>query len=97
MEKITKQSNVQSNFTGQIDISTCINIANLPRDEQSKCIEEMARKATSYAARDALKNGRAITIQQGNAIVRKFPDGRIEKIKTLENAFVVPKKRMYKI
>lgn len=69
----------------------------LSSDEQSEQIKELARKATTYAANDALKNGRAITIQQGNDIVKKFPDGRIEVIKTLENAFVVPKKLVYEL
>jgi hypothetical protein len=96
MSKRTEESsNVQSDFSEQIGTSACSN--SLSDDRQSRHIEEMARKATTRAANDALKNGRAITIQQGNAIVRKHPDGRIEVIKTLENAFVVPKKRMYKI
>ncbi|WP_129597975.1 hypothetical protein [Methanohalophilus profundi] len=95
MSKITEPPNVQSNVSEQIGTSACSN--SLSDDRQSEHIEQMARKATTRAANDALKNGRAITIQQGNAIVRKYPDGRIEVIKTLENAFVVPKKRMYKL
>lgn len=97
MSKIPK-SNVRSSFPEKIGTQpTCNNSVGLSPDEQSKHIEELARKATTHAANDALKNGRAITIQQGNAIVRKFPDGRVEVIKTLENAFVVPKKLVYKL
>lgn len=96
MSKRTEESsNVQSDFSEQIGTSACSN--SLSDDRQSEHIEQMARKATTRAANDALKNGRAITIQQGNAIVRKYLDGRVEVIKTLENAFVIPKKRMYKI
>ncbi|APH38667.1 hypothetical protein [Methanohalophilus halophilus] len=95
MSKRAEPSNVQSDVSEHIGTSACSN--SLSDDRQSRHIEEMARKATTRAANDALKNGRAITIQQGNAIVRKYPDGRIEVIKTLENAFVIPKKRMYKI
>lgn len=97
MSKIAK-SNVQSSFPEQIGTQpTCNNFVRSSHGEQSKHIEEIARKATTRAANDALKNGRAITIQQGNVIVKKFPDGRVEVIKTLENAFVVPKKRVYKL
>ncbi|WP_319507744.1 hypothetical protein [uncultured Methanolobus sp.] len=96
MSKTTKIPNVHSD-SEQIGTSTDRHISGLSHEEQSKFIAERARKATSNAAMDALKNGRAITIQQGNDIVRKFPGGRVEKIKTLDNAFVIPKKRVYKI
>lgn len=69
----------------------------LSPDEQSKHIEELARKATTHAANDALKNGRAITIQQGNAIVRKFSDGRVEVIKNTRKCICCPKKLVYKL
>ncbi|KXS41518.1 MAG: hypothetical protein AWU58_1698 [Methanohalophilus sp. T328-1] len=97
MSNTSKLPTVHSIFDGQIGAPTCKDFADLPRDEQSKRLEEMARKATTRAAKDALENGRSITFQQGNAIVRKHPDGRIEVLKTLENAFVTPKKRVYKI
>jgi predicted nuclease with RNAse H fold len=97
MSKTSNSINVHSDFTEQIKTTACRNIASSSRNERSEHIEEMARKATSCAANDALRNGRAITIQQGNDIVRKFPDGRVEVIKTLENAFIVPKRRMYKL
>jgi hypothetical protein len=96
MSKITKVPKTHSDFE-YIGTSVHRGVSGLSHDEESKHIEEMARNATMHAASDALKNGRAITIQQGNTIVRKFPDGRVEKIKTIENAFVIPKKRVYKI
>ncbi|MGB3907601.1 MAG: hypothetical protein WBL02_04105 [Methanomethylovorans sp.] len=93
----TIKPNVRPRFLVQRCTQLTCNRVGLSSDEQSEQIKELARKATTYAANDALKNGRAITIQQGNDIVKKFPDGRIEVIKTLENAFVVPKKLVYKL
>lgn len=97
MPKRTNSKNVHPNFTEHTTPETCISIANLPPDESSESIAKMAQKATSCAARDALKNGRAITIQQGNSIVRKFPNGDVEVIKTIENAYFIPQKRVYRI
>jgi len=97
MSNTSKLPNVHFTLDEQSGKPTCNNFAALSRDEQSKHIEEMARKATTRAAKDALKNGRAITFQQGNNIVRKYPDGRIEVIETIENAYFIPKKRVYKI
>ncbi|MEA3470187.1 MAG: hypothetical protein U9R24_00525 [Thermodesulfobacteriota bacterium] len=97
MSKTTKLPNVQSSFTEQNGIPTCINLMDLSCDDQSKHIEEMARKATTRAANDALRNGRAITIQQGNNIVKKFPNGKIEVISKLKNVYFTPKKRIYKL
>ncbi|MCQ6962772.1 hypothetical protein [Methanolobus chelungpuianus] len=97
MPKRTSSQNVHPKFTEHINETTCISIVNLRSDESSESIAKMARKATSRAARDALRNGRAITIQQGNAIVRKFPDGNVEVVKTLENAYFIPQKRVYRI
>jgi hypothetical protein len=78
-------------------MSNTDDFAELSRDEQSKRIEKMARKATSRAAKEALENGRSITFQKGNNIIRKHPDGKTELIKTLENAYFTPKKRVYKM
>jgi hypothetical protein len=97
MTKTTNHGNAHSKITEHIKVITGVTAVRMSPAIQSQIIAERARKATSNAAKDALENGRAITIQQGNAIVKKFPDGRVEHIKTLDNAYVVPKKRVYKI
>jgi 7-cyano-7-deazaguanine synthase in queuosine biosynthesis len=97
MTKTNNCENAHSKIAEHITVIKGASTVHTPPEMQSRVIAERARKATSNAAMDALKNGRAITIQKGNAIIKKYPDGREEHIKSLDNAFVVPKKRLYKI
>lgn len=97
MTKTSNCENAHSRITEHTVVCKGASTVHIPHDVQSKVIAERARKATSNASMDALRNGRAITIQKGNAIIKRYPDGREEHIKTLDNAFVIPKKRVYKI
>jgi hypothetical protein len=73
-------------------------IANRTRKSdvlQRKTIERVARVASNNAVKNALNNGRSITIQQGEAIVKVHPDGSYDVIRKLEKSSVIPEKRRY--
>lgn len=73
-------------------------IANRTRKsdvQQRKIIERVAKVASNNASKNALNNGRSITIQQGEAIVKVHPDGSYDVIRKLENSSVIPEKRRY--
>jgi hypothetical protein len=75
-------------------------IANRTRKSdvrQRKIIERIARVASNNASKNALSNGRSITIQQGEAIVKVHPDGSYDVVRKLEKSSVIPEKRRYQL
>ena len=54
----------------------------------SQWLSEVAYLATKRASTEALNNGRSIVYMEGNDIIRLYPDGTKEIIKTLENTYV---------
>lgn len=65
-------------------------------EEECKYIKRVARDASLDAIEETFRQGRPITTVEDDFVVRKYPDGRIEKIKKLEKTSVIPKKRVYK-
>jgi hypothetical protein len=63
--------------------------------QQRNIIKRVARVASNNASKNALNNGRSITIQQGEAIVKVHPDGSYDVIRKLEKSSVIPEKRKY--
>ena len=51
-------------------------------------LQSVAYLATKRASTEALNNGRSIVYMEGNDIIRLYPDGTKEIIKTLENTYV---------
>lgn len=64
-------------------------------NKQRKMIERVARTASNDANKNALSNGRSVTIQQGETIIKVHPDGSHDVIRKLENSRVIPEKRRY--
>lgn len=62
---------------------------------QRKVIERVARVASNNANKNALNQGRSVTIQQGEEIVKVHPDGSYDIIRKLEKSYVTPEKRLY--
>lgn len=54
----------------------------------SEYIAALAAKATRNAAAEALNNGRCIVIMEGTEIVKVYPNGHKEVIKTIGDAYV---------
>lgn len=63
--------------------------------KQRRFIERVAKEASCDARKNALDNGRSITILQGENIVKVHPDGRTFKIRKIEKSSVIPDKRRY--
>lgn len=73
-------------------------IANRTRKSdarQRNIIERVARVASNNASKNALNNGRSITVQQGEEIVKVHPDGSYDVVRKLEKSSVIPEKRIY--
>ena len=64
---------------------------------RTKTIQKVARDASRNAKQNALNSGIPVTRMNGNDIVKVYPDGSTELIKTLENSSVTPEKRRYHI
>ena len=64
-------------------------------EPQTKFIERIAKEASHNAVKNAFSHGRSVTIQQGEHIVKKYPDGSIEIIRKVQNSSVIPEKRQY--
>ena len=56
-------------------------------------LANVAREASRKAAQETLDAGRPITIAQDGYIVRKYPDGHIERIKKLPPALIITEDR----
>jgi hypothetical protein len=63
--------------------------------QQRRIIARIARDASGNAITSAFKCGIPVTRQQGENIVRIYPDGSTEFIKKIENRSVTPDKRRY--
>ncbi len=66
-------------------------------EEESALLRRAGAIATRDAVNDALSNGRPVTYQKGNKIVREYPDGTEKVLKTLEKPFVKLNKTVFKI
>ncbi|WP_305065109.1 hypothetical protein [Methanococcoides sp.] len=66
-------------------------------EEESALLRRIGVIATRNAVNDALSNGRPVTYQKGDKIVREYPDGTEEVLKTLDRPFVKLKQRVYRI
>ncbi|HJH28583.1 MAG TPA: hypothetical protein C5S51_02655 [Methanosarcinaceae archaeon] len=64
-------------------------------DSRTESIEKIAKEASHNAVKNAFNHGRSVTIQQGEHIVKKYPDGSIEIIRKVQNSSVIPEKRQY--
>lgn len=60
-----------------------------------KYIELVAKQASEKGMQDAFKLGIPVTRQQGDKIVKIFPDGHTEFVKIIEHESVMPEKRKY--
>lgn len=76
----------------------CISLINKRQKneiKQHKVIARIARTASSNAKKNAFSQGRSVTVQQDESIVKMHPDGRTDIIRKIEKSSVVPEKRRY--
>jgi hypothetical protein len=65
--------------------------------QQRRIIARIAKNASNNAIKSAFKCGIPVTIQQGDNIVKLYPDGSTEFIKKVEYSSVTPEKRRYRL
>lgn len=62
---------------------------------QRRFIKRVARVASTNAKQNALTQGRSVTIQKGESIVKVHPDGSYDFIRKIEKSSIIPEKRLY--
>lgn len=62
---------------------------------QRNFLARVAREASNNARENALSQGRSVTIQQGESIVKLHPDGKTDIIQKIKKSSVIPEKRRY--
>lgn len=63
----------------------------------SKELEQTAKDASNQAIKEAFALGIPITIQEGNKLIKVFPNGKKEVLKTIDEAFVKLNKNHFKL
>ena len=62
-----------------------------------KNLVKSALKASADAVEKTIESGGVLTYQSGKNIFKEYPDGAVARLVQLDRAYVIPRRKLYKI